>query len=306
MSSAGSPPPRSGTAIRQQLDDLEALLQRMLDLPSRAPPTPEEPRSRPPVREEEPPPSPVPPEPPQSSDPAEEDLWVPLSQSWQPSAHTWGPLAESWRQGQVPRAATPERANPLPERPAPGPRQEPAEPTEERSTDFAAEPIPPPREENLGPVRPEPPPLRASSPPPRIRPPQPFVAPPLPVNEEPESEASGWADPHRSPLPPPLVIGSADPATPAAPGWEPESEAPPRADTHRSPPALGEPIPRPPGLWLRGLLLVNQGFDTVLCVAGTPGRWLSGPSGKRALALLGTVALILALILILLRGFGWT
>jgi hypothetical protein len=99
-------PRSSGTAAnatRQQLDELDALLQRMLDLPvnkldanSAEPPAvayaATEIAAAPVVA---PPPATAPSETPAK---AEAESWVPLSSTWQPSALTWKPLAQSWNQ----------------------------------------------------------------------------------------------------------------------------------------------------------------------------------------------------------------
>ena len=107
--------PRSPVApvhpTRQHLDELDALLQRMLELPVKtseeAPtdagasaPRPQqsetnrlEPRVLPmPVRHDA--------HPPLGSTDEEGEAWVPLRSSWQPSAQTWGPLAKQWQEAQ--------------------------------------------------------------------------------------------------------------------------------------------------------------------------------------------------------------
>jgi hypothetical protein len=113
--------PSSGTATnptRQQLDELDALLQRMLDLPVNKLENLEADRAEtsPPVsytadeagasaaRE-----TPAPKidfqalkqhlasQPAAAEGEANDDNWVPLSSTWQPSALTWKPLAQSWK-----------------------------------------------------------------------------------------------------------------------------------------------------------------------------------------------------------------
>jgi hypothetical protein len=135
-----SRPQDSSQPTRQQLDELDALLQRMLDLPVNklddgqgveAPPPgadgtgaaasgltaalPEVPR--PPVQYvvvETPPAEvssgspgalaaqapPSPADPATGPDAPDAGDWVPLRSAWRPSAQTWGPLAESWWQAQ--------------------------------------------------------------------------------------------------------------------------------------------------------------------------------------------------------------
>ena len=100
--------PRSSASVhptRQQLDELDALLQRMLELPVNG--VPEQPVARNPA------PAPaaenartVRHDPPESAPGADTDggddreAWVPLRSSWQPSAQTWGPLAKQWQEAQ--------------------------------------------------------------------------------------------------------------------------------------------------------------------------------------------------------------
>jgi hypothetical protein len=131
-------PRSSGHPTRQQLDELDALLQRMLALPvnqagddvtaeiSAAPrpaPTPRrEPVSyrTPEYPDDEPAGEDVaaPKAPPRldgahvpedAADDGDGDNWVPLSSTWKPSPHTWKPLAQSWQQ---PRHTAPAQESP--------------------------------------------------------------------------------------------------------------------------------------------------------------------------------------------------
>jgi hypothetical protein len=127
----------SGHPTRQQLDELDALLQRMLALPvnqpsdevaeeidtlSRTPASQPEPVSyRTPDHAEAQPPAEqhaeTAPDPAPRLDDAhvdsasapddDPDGWVPLSSTWKPSPHTWKPLAQSWQQPRPSQAATP-------------------------------------------------------------------------------------------------------------------------------------------------------------------------------------------------------
>jgi hypothetical protein len=135
MSISLSPRPSPASATRQQLDELDALLQRMLDLPVEsgdnrdAGPRPSAPPVSYTTTEEPEPPrmidfhalkqklaaSAAPPEA-MAKDKQDEDSWVPLSSTWQPSSLTWKPLAQSWQQTAA--APPPEKA----------PQQEPAQP----------------------------------------------------------------------------------------------------------------------------------------------------------------------------------
>jgi hypothetical protein len=112
-----SAPPASNST-RQQLDELDALLQRMLDLPvnkldagAAEPPAvayaTTEIAAAPVVAA-------PPPAAPESEKPtkAEEESWVPLSSTWQPSELTWKPLAHSWNQSAA--SPVPEQMETLP------------------------------------------------------------------------------------------------------------------------------------------------------------------------------------------------
>jgi hypothetical protein len=146
---------------RQQLDELDALLKRMLDLPVNQleeppPPEPEAPtpEATAPPRTAGPPVSYVvvetaqPSEPPPA--PKEDDGdWVPLRSSWQPSDQTWGPLAEKWLQAHAPGGLSVELPAP-PESPAPPPAPE-EKPVAAPETTATAAP-PPPAEEDAPPV----------------------------------------------------------------------------------------------------------------------------------------------------------
>jgi hypothetical protein len=121
-------PPRPAHPTRQQLDELDALLRRMLDVPESAAAAPAPPEGPP-----APPPGPAvsyrviqqaAPSPPGADAPPEEEQWVPLRSAWQPSPHTWGPLAESWQQAQAGRGTpAPPRVEAPPPPPAPPARE---------------------------------------------------------------------------------------------------------------------------------------------------------------------------------------
>jgi hypothetical protein len=145
-------PRSSGTAAnatRQQLDELDALLQRMLDLPVNKLDAPEaspvayavtEAVAAPDVA--------VPPPIAPASDAqakASDESWVPLSSTWQPSAMTWKPLARSWSQ-----AAT----DPAPEQKDTVPAETPTAPQPATSAPVAAS-VPIPTAPELSAGRPE-------------------------------------------------------------------------------------------------------------------------------------------------------
>jgi hypothetical protein len=166
---------------RQQLDELDALLQRMLDLPvNQVDDEPDEPEAaaeppisyRVPIAESAPsleprvvpaeeslrPPPPRPAEQapppvfeappavqaPTAREPGPDD-WVRLASTWQPSAQTWQPLAQSWQQasrpGERPVAPMPPPAPPAPVQSFPVSR--PVESPEVMSAPVPVKPVQP-------------------------------------------------------------------------------------------------------------------------------------------------------------------
>jgi hypothetical protein len=190
MTTSVSPRPASVHPTRQQLDELDALLQRMLDLPvnqvdesaaaaeaeaqvpefrapvsykvpiAEAPPLLEPrvvPAEEPPKPSFAPPPiiqAPrhVPPTPlaPVMREPGPDD-WVRLASTWQPSAQTWQPLAQSWQQAARPG----ERVPAAPPAPTPEPLALPVAVSEPAPVVFAVPPFAPP-------VQPDGPPAEAA------------------------------------------------------------------------------------------------------------------------------------------------
>ncbi len=170
---ATSVSPRSAQLhpTRQQLDELDALLQRMLDLPVnkleeeepaeeaetpapefRAPVSYSVPIAEPPPRLEprvvpvaetpvSPPPAPAEMPPPEAREPGPDD-WVRLASTWQPSPRTWQPLAQSWQHASRPAA----RPAVPPEPPAAPPTSAPAV-VVQAPPPAAAEPVAPPEPE---------------------------------------------------------------------------------------------------------------------------------------------------------------
>ena len=126
MSTSTAPRSTGVHPTRQQLDELDALLQRMLALPVSS--VEEESEARKPT--ETPPQAatdrpeahvlPMPNRPPAEPLPAHDDegehgddeAWVPLRSTWQPSAQTWGPLAKQWQEAQQAAQAAPAAREP--------------------------------------------------------------------------------------------------------------------------------------------------------------------------------------------------
>jgi hypothetical protein len=256
-------------ATRHQLDELDALLQRMLDLPvSKAEPEPAEADYPPPARPPEPPQRPAapprrayppsymvvetstPPLDPQAKEPptqgalgprrverqpehVEEDVFEAYRTPEQPAAEPagdWVPLRSSWQ----PSAQT---WKPL------------AESWEQSHT------APPPV------IPPEPP--RARTPP-----------------------VSSSA--------PPAVIPPTPPHTVGQPVIPPPSVAP------RSEVGPSTPVLLLPAVWF------NKAFDVCLIPLGPAGRWLQGRAGRGFLGAVGVTALLAAVALAAAEGIGWT
>jgi hypothetical protein len=279
MSTSLSPRSTAVHPTRQQLDELDALLQRMLDLPVNQveePEGPDEAVPEPPVSYKipiaepsprleprivlpkesvqspplpaAPPPAPavLRPAPAQMQMPAPPEFrepgpddWVRLASTWQPSAQTWQPLAQSWQQAARPA-----------ERPVVPP----------------AAAVPPP-----APVAP-PPPARAMEP------------------EEPPPH-------HFAPVP----------TTPAAEALAEDLFVPlsaPRTEVKSTPQS---PAPAGSGyaVWQWPLLPVNAAFDLLTLPLGPLGAGLRTRAGRYLLAALGIGCLAAAAALVAADEFGW-
>ena len=263
----------TGHPTRQQLDELDALLQRMLDLPvnrleedtaaaagePEAPDAAREKAGAPrPAPHAEPPavnystaeeeeadlkprvvPDERPPAKASAAAPAEQPAagrpedWVPLTSTWRPSPRTWKPLSEAWKQAR----------------------------------EAAGRPAEPPAVEEAPALASEAPPAAAEA-----------------------------------PAPPPEPRAEADPQTPAPAA---ESAPTPPAESPRIAPA--EPAAAAAPRWLLWPLLgLNAAFDGCLVPFGPAGRWLRGRAGRMALGVAGLLALAAAAALAAADWFGWT
>jgi hypothetical protein len=261
----GRTPRNSGVPTRQQLDELDALLKKMLELPVQAveeanvpppPVIPTRPSLRPvpatePIRtlpsaytvvetaSPEVPGTPLPADPVQEQAAArlrEEAEWQQYQSSWQPSAQTWGPLAETWRQTQplaVP--AVPEGANRLASE-MPG---------------FPTESYPSVRTQTVE------------------------IAEPLPQDR----------------LASPIVP---EPATPPVSRPEMPAQAPAQSTNGHAVSVL---------LW--PLVILNGCFDLPTYLLGPVGRWLRSPDGGGWLLFLGLLSFVAAALVVLMDGIGW-
>jgi hypothetical protein len=103
------------------------------------------------------------------------------------------------------------------------------------------------------------------------------------------------------PLTPAPVHPVPPPARMAAPPVSPvETPAAPRLrlTAEDAPPS----VPR----LLLPLLWFNQGFDACLTPLGAPGRWLCGPSGRQLLGTIGLLSLAAATAILVAAGMGWS
>jgi hypothetical protein len=283
---------RSSTDIqptRQQLDELDALLQRMLDLPVNAAEAKPALRSEPATKETAQPT--VTPddrgrlEPrilsmptrdataPQAHDAGgaeadsdDEEAWVPLRSSWQPSAQTWGPLAKQWQEAQQTGQALPggrKRSKP----PAPSDADDSTEPNSVRA------------------------------------------APAGPKESDPRHEAG---DPEQQPIPDKLSTAWQVDAHPAGEALErlpalktllPPPAIPP-AEKRVEPNFSEEQPPLPLGLW--PLAAITAVFDGCLSLLGPVTKPLRTAGGKSFLGAVGLLCLAGAAALAALDWFGWT
>jgi hypothetical protein len=281
---------------RQQLDELDALLQRMLELPvaklDASEPSASEPVEEPTLPAEEPVAL--------RSAPAAVSYMVVETASPRPL-----PLASGF--APQPSALTP-RLVPV----TPAPQMETSE------TEAPALGTPPQAEEEPAPAEADAPPVGADE-----------IWVPLRSTWQPSAQtwppladswhqANGSMPPVEAPAPQlEITPPSEAPATPPAP--EPFA-----ALTEPAPEAAKEPTPPPapvvePRLSLSAadapesgsnlllpLVWFNQGFDACLAPLGPVGRWLSGPSGRQLLGFVGLASLAAATAIAILAGLGCT
>lgn len=333
----------SGTAqaTRQQLDELDALLQRMLDLPvsSAEPDSPEEEldypastRSIPPETtyqepfERSPRPDPVAAEPSRPSDPPARTPNSP--RRTYPASYMVVETSTPPELQDLPTQASPETPqlhprtsesfDEAPRTSAPRGYQSVDPETLARATDDwiplrstwqpsaqTWKPLAETWEQSRGAgANPEPEPV--IPPAPRVYTP-PSSPTPTPIPEPPRAYVPP-SDP--TPIPPmaqPVIPPSARPPV-AQPVYFPPS-----------PHSMGQPVIPPPAtgmpddssknhvpLILRPAVWFNQAFDLCLYPLGPIGRWFRGPSGRAVLGNLGMLALVAAAVLAVVDGFGWT
>jgi hypothetical protein len=280
---------------RQQLDELDALLQRMLELPVQPAEKPEQAKAEEPA--EEPPPPPPPRKVEVEKRKEEKETSVP-----------------SYSTYRLPPAAVPpvsymfvETASPRPLPPASG-----------------FEPRPPMLTPRLLPVTP--PPETPASPPPVQEPTEGEAWVPLRSTWQPSAQtwpplAESWhqansgAPPVAAPgpidhsRPNPMPPVSAEPAIPVElPASETLIETPKAESRTPSEPQLSlsdENAPSTVSWPLLPLVWFNQGFDACFVPFGAPGRWLCG-RGRGVFGFLGLACLAVAAAIAVGTGMGWS
>ncbi len=127
---------------------------------------------------------------------------------------------------------------------------------------------------------------------------------PMPVSETMFPKPA--SQPPSPPAPPPL---EESPASPLADhkADKVEIEKPVSTEAAVEPPLLltSEDLPPSAPLALLPLVWLNRGFDACMSPLGAPGRWARGPRGRQLLGLAGLASLTAAAILALSAGMGW-
>lgn len=327
MTSVSTRAPGKLNPTRQQLDELDALLQRMLELPvdplDEAEPTeneeavdeplyaPETPPSLPPMTfGHEPPPSP----------PA-------LASNHEPPPLLHPPQ---------PRSSAPpvsymvvETASPRPIPPASGfeprpsmltprlvPVTTPPEAVEDEGEMFAppSSPLPDLRMPHLSPPEGETP----------LPPTDPQAWVPLRSTWQPSAQtwqplAESWHQANSGTLPNPELMFTKPITQPLPPEEQEEAPSYSSSPTVEKPQAVEEKAATEPQLRLTvadappplsrpllPLVWFNQGFDACVTPLGAVGRWLCGPQGRQMLGLAGLASLFAAVILAVSAGMGWS
>jgi hypothetical protein len=124
--------------------------------------------------------------------------------------------------------------------------------------------------------------------------------------------------PSDSAQPTPVLIeieAAAAQATPSSeiqiPSSEPQNAEPKTQNSvvGKSEPPLSltaEDAPSEPSSLLLPLLWFNQGFDSCVAPLGTAGRWLCGPNGRQMLGIAGLACLAAAVVVAISTGMAWT
>ncbi len=306
MSTTVSPRPSAATVhpTRQQLDELDALLQRMLDLPVNGAaeeaaelvrPKPERTAketmrpSSSPVEDSRSEPS-VPPLPSRDeSEPAavredgeDTEGWVPLRSSWQPSAQTWGPLARQWQEAQQAGQAAPNTSK---QKDSP---EEPRADIEQEQTALRTEPTPEPNERPIAPED-------------ELEPAE---------KTELREDATQTVAPPRFEGPPTtwqMDAHAAQEALPPLPSLKdilPPLAGPATAEKQAE--SASSDIEAPLPFWLWPFSAITVGFDGCLALFGPVGKPLRSKTGKNVLGTIGLLCLTVAGLLASIDWFGWT
>jgi nicotinate-nucleotide--dimethylbenzimidazole phosphoribosyltransferase len=305
MSASLSPRSAAANPTRRQLDELEALLQRMLDLPvNQVEPegAPESP-GQPPARDSAAPRRPLvgytTPEPEPEAEPPAQAAAPPPAQELPPEEQAPPALGP-----RIIAVADMEETPPA-EPPNPPPARAEPKPAKDAETWVPLRANWKPSAQTWGPLAeswqkardtlvpsPKPPPEREPAPEPAPKMPVQILAPaPAPVPKSvaaPAVEvAPAAAPPQRRVEPAPAADRRAEPAGPPAQ---------PAPSTDRA------PLP----WWAWPPALLDGAFDLVLSPWGAPGRWLRSLSAKNFLGIVGVLCLVAAAALSAADWFGWT
>jgi hypothetical protein len=288
---------------RQQLDELDALLQRMLELPVHPLDKPEQAKAEEPA-EEPPPPAPIPQERPTLAvrsishqpanagrSPQQTAVRLPMPPVSYTVVETASPRPLPAASGFEPRPSmlTPRLVPVTP----PPPQTPPAPPAEEASEAESWVPL----RSTWQPSASTWPPLaeswhQANSPATPVSAPQPI------------------AEQRPSPTPQPEPVSVDLPFSPIVPAPIAENVTVPmqeeEAPAAQPQPSLSaEDAPAAVSWPLLPLVWFNQGFDACLAQLGAPGQWLSG-NGRAVLGFIGLVCLAAAVAIAVNTGMGWS
>ena len=308
---------------RQQLDELDSLLQRMLELPVNKLEDMEQKAAEEPADEPPPPVQPTPPPPPDPLPPSQvgKGLGVKAARPATP------PISYMVVETASPRPLPPRASGFEPRPSALTPRLVPVTPPEVKtgetpvplSQKTGETPVPPTHQTSETPVPPRDEemwvPLRSTW--------QPSAQTWQPLAESWHQTNSALPVPEAmpSPIPSPRLELSAPQASeasrassgvqlgssePASPTTNPVSVTPTPPDAEPPLRLSAEDAPVAGPRLLLPLLWFNQGFDACLAPLGPPGRWLCGPRGRGMLGFVGLMCLVAAVAIAVCARMGWT
>jgi hypothetical protein len=127
---------------------------------------------------------------------------------------------------------------------------------------------------------------------------------PIPITPPPVAVAPPTPEPTET-APRPAPMAGPTPSRSESPtGVSPVPAVPAAVEPRLSLSAEDAPVSAPP--LLMPLVWFNQGFDACVAPLGDLGRWLSGPKGRQTLGMAGLLCLAAATVIALSAGMGWT